>query len=47
MPVGLPPHREIEQDPGAEVRVQLCDYAVAADSRFALSRIEVDREGPS
>ena len=47
VPVGVPPHREIEQDPGAEVRVQLCDYAVAADARFALSRIEVDREGPS
>lgn len=27
--------------------MQLCDYAVAADARFALSRIEVDREGPS
>ena len=47
VPVGVPPHREIEQDPGAEVRVQLCDYAVAADARFALSRIEVDREGLS
>ena len=47
VPAGEPPHREIEQDPGAEVRVQLCDYATAADARFALSRIEVDREGPS
>jgi len=47
VPVGTPPHREIEQDPGAEVRMQLCDYAVAADARFALSRVEVDREGPS
>ena len=47
VPSGMPPHREIEKDPGAEVRVQLCDYAVAADARFALSRIEVDREGPS
>jgi nicotinate-nucleotide adenylyltransferase len=47
VPVGVPPHREIEQDPGVEVRVQLCDYATAADARFALSRIEVDREGPS
>lgn len=25
----------------------MCDYAVAADERFRLSRIEVDREGPS
>ncbi len=47
MPAGVPPHRVIDQDPGAEVRVQLCDFAVAADARFGLSRIEVDREGPS
>ena len=47
MPVGVPPHREMKHDPGAEVRVQLCDLAVAADARFGLSRIEVDREGPS
>ena len=47
MPVGVPPHRVIDHDPGAEVRVQLCDLAVAADARFRLSRIEVDREGPS
>ncbi len=37
----------LDQDPGAEVRVQLCDYAVASDARFDLSRVEVDREGPS
>jgi nicotinate-nucleotide adenylyltransferase len=47
MPVGSPPHREIPLDPGAEVRHQMCDYAIAADQRFGLSRIEVDREGPS
>ncbi len=47
VPVGRPPHRELEQDPGAEVRLALCDRAVAADERFALSRVEVDREGPS
>lgn len=47
MPVGVPPHRVIDQDPGAEVRVQLCDFALAADARFGLSRIEVDRDGPS
>ena len=47
MPVGVPPHREMEHDPGAEVRVQLCDFAVAADARFGLSRVEVDRDGPS
>ena len=47
VPVGRAPHREIPQDPGPEVRFQMCDYATAADERFGLSRIEVDRDGPS
>ena len=47
VPVGQAPHREIPQDPGAEVRFQMCDYATAADERFGLSRIEIDRDGPS
>ncbi len=47
MPTGRPPHREIPLDPGPEVRWQMCDYAIAADQRFGLSRIEIDREGPS
>ena len=47
VPVGQAPHREIPHDPGAEVRFRMCDYATAADERFGLSRIEIDREGPS
>jgi nicotinate-nucleotide adenylyltransferase len=47
VPVGDAPHRRIEQDPGAEVRLQMCDFAVSADGRFGLSRIELDRDGPS
>jgi nicotinate-nucleotide adenylyltransferase len=47
VPVGQAPHREIPQDPGPEARFQMCDYATAADERFGISRIEVDREGPS
>jgi nicotinate-nucleotide adenylyltransferase len=47
VPVGRAPHREIPQDPGPEVRFQMCDYATAADERFGLSRIEIDRAGPS
>ena len=47
VPVGEAPHREIEQDPGAEARVRMCGYAVSGDRRLELSRIEVDREGPS
>ena len=47
VPVGQAPHREIPQDPGPEARLQMCDYATAGDERFGLSRIEVDRDGPS
>jgi nicotinate-nucleotide adenylyltransferase len=47
VPTGNPPHREIEEDPGAEARWQMCEYAIAGDERFALSRIEIDRDGPS
>jgi nicotinate-nucleotide adenylyltransferase len=47
LPMGVPPHREIEQDPGAEVRLRMTDYAISTDARFALSRHEVDRDEPS
>ncbi len=47
VPVGQPPHREIEQDPGAEARLEMCEQAVADDPRFRTSRVELDREGPS
>ena len=47
VPVGEAPHREIEADPGAELRVRMCESAVAGDERFEVSRIEVDRPGPS
>jgi nicotinate-nucleotide adenylyltransferase len=47
VPTPRPPHREIEQDPGAEVRLEMCELAVADDDRFSTSRIELDREGPS
>jgi nicotinate-nucleotide adenylyltransferase len=45
--VGQAPHREIEDDPGAAVRLELVELAVADDDRFESSRIELDREGPS
>jgi nicotinate-nucleotide adenylyltransferase len=47
VPVGEAPHREIEGDPGAEVRLELVELAVADDERFSTSRMELDREGPS
>jgi nicotinate-nucleotide adenylyltransferase len=47
VPVGVAPHRVIDQDPGADVRLQMCEWAVAGDARFGVSRIELDRSGPS
>ena len=47
VPFGQPPHREVEQDPGAEARFAMCELATAGDARFRASRIEIDRPGPS
>jgi nicotinate-nucleotide adenylyltransferase len=47
VPVGEAPHREIALDPGAEARLEMVELAVGDDDRFATSRIELDREGPS
>jgi nicotinate-nucleotide adenylyltransferase len=47
VPVGVAPHREIDGDPGAEVRFTLCEHAVANDARFSVSRVELERPGPS
>jgi nicotinate-nucleotide adenylyltransferase len=47
VPTAHPPHRELEDDPGAEVRARLVELAIEGDDRFAVSRMELDREGPS
>jgi nicotinate-nucleotide adenylyltransferase len=47
VPVGEPPHRDLEGDPGAEERLEMVELATADDGRFETSRIELDREGPS
>jgi nicotinate-nucleotide adenylyltransferase len=47
MPYGEPSHRVLEDDPGPEARFTMCEYAVGADARFAVSRMEIDRGGPA
>lgn len=47
VPVGEAPHRTLEEDPGAEARLEMVELAVAGDGRLAASRVEVDRPGPS
>ena len=47
VPVGEAPHRSIDADPGAELRAAMCERAVAGDDRLSVSRVEVERQGPS
>jgi nicotinate-nucleotide adenylyltransferase len=46
MPYGVPSHRELEDDPGADARLTMCEYAAGVDARFAVSSLEIDRGGP-
>jgi nicotinate-nucleotide adenylyltransferase len=47
VPMARAPHREIEPDPGAEVRLRMVELAVQGDNRLSASPIEVDRGGRS
>jgi nicotinate-nucleotide adenylyltransferase len=47
VPARIPPHKPVEHEPGAEHRLALCRLAVAGDERFAVSDVELRREGPS
>jgi nicotinate-nucleotide adenylyltransferase len=47
VPVNTPPHKEAEADPGVDVRVRLCELAVAGDERMDVSRVEADVPGRS
>jgi nicotinate-nucleotide adenylyltransferase len=47
VPARTPPHKEVEDEPGVEHRVAMCEAAVAGDARFGVSRADVDRDGPA
>jgi nicotinate-nucleotide adenylyltransferase len=47
MPAGIPPHKDVAADPGAQARFDLCRLAIDGDERFAVSRLELDRPGRS
>jgi nicotinate-nucleotide adenylyltransferase len=47
IPFSRPPHRELEQDPGPELRLEMCELVAAADECLAASRLELDRSGRS
>jgi nicotinate-nucleotide adenylyltransferase len=47
MPTGEALHKRIVDDPGSELRLAMTRLAAADDSRFSVSSLEVEREGPS
>jgi nicotinate-nucleotide adenylyltransferase len=47
VPTGEAPHKRIAEDPGRELRMTMTRLAAADDSRFSVSSLEVDRDGPS
>ena len=48
IPAARPPHKpSLEGEPGPSHRLELCRAAVGGDPRFAVSDLEVRREGPS
>jgi nicotinate-nucleotide adenylyltransferase len=47
IPARIPPHKAVEDEPGAEHRLELCRLAVRGDERFEVSDLEIRREGPS
>jgi nicotinate-nucleotide adenylyltransferase len=42
-----PPHKRVEHDPGAAVRVELARLAAAQDPGLDVSTVELERPGPS
>jgi nicotinate-nucleotide adenylyltransferase len=47
VPTGVAPHKEIEEDPGAETRAEMARRAAAEGERLEVTDLELRREGPS
>ena len=47
VPMGQPSHRQIEQDPGAPARFEMCKLAAGEHERLRPSPDEIERQGPS
>ena len=47
VPVGTASHKVVAADPGTDVRVELCELAARSEPGLEVSRVEVDRDGPS
>jgi nicotinate-nucleotide adenylyltransferase len=48
VPARIPPHKPVDEEPGAPHRLEMCRLAVKGDEqRFEVSDLEIQREGPS
>jgi nicotinate-nucleotide adenylyltransferase len=47
IPARIPPHKPVEDEPGAEHRLELCRRAIRGDERCDVSDVEIRRDGPS
>jgi len=47
VPARIPPHKHVEEEPGAEHRLELCRLAARDEGRFEVSGLEIARPGPS
>jgi len=48
IPARIPPHKPVEDEPGAGHRLELCRLAIRGDEeRLAVSDLEIVRDGPS
>ncbi len=47
IPARIPPHKPVEDEPGANHRLELCRLAIRGDERFEVSDLEISRDGPS
>jgi nicotinate-nucleotide adenylyltransferase len=47
IPARQPPHKPVDEEPGAGHRLELCRLAVDGDPRFEVSDLELNRDGPS
>jgi nicotinate-nucleotide adenylyltransferase len=47
VPARIPPHKEVEDEPGVVHRLELCRRVAAGDARLHVCDLEIRREGPS
>ncbi len=47
VPARWPPHKPVEQDPGAAQRLEMCRLLLAGVERVSVCALELERDGPS